>query len=84
MIEWEKNMPSDLKDYLYNNTDQFSLKGNYKDRIVRNKDVREYVSDNDHIVFLYSFLSNDKMIITNDELALENIIIRLEKTAFVR
>lgn len=84
MIEWEKNIPTDLKEYLYNNNNQFTLKGKYKDKIVKNKDVREYVSDNDHIIFLYSFLSNDKMIVTNDEVALENIIIRLEKNAFVR
>ena len=84
MIEWEKNIPEDIKDYLYSGTNQFTLKGTYKDKIVRNKDVREYISDNDHVIFLYSFLSNDKLIITNDELALENIIIRLEKNTFVR
>ena len=84
MIEWEKDIPNDLKDYLFDNSTQFTLKGTYKDKIVRNKDVREYISDNDHIIFLYSFLSNDKMIITNDEQALENIITRLEKNAFVR
>ena len=84
MIEWEKNIPTDLKEFLYNNNNQFTLKGVYKDKIIKNKDVREYVSDNDHVIFLYSFLSNDKMIITNNEIALENIIIRLEKNAFVR
>ncbi len=84
MIEWEKNIPEDLKDFLFDNTTQFTLKGSYKDKIVRNKDVREYISENDHIIFLYSFLSNDKLIITNDEQALENIILRLEKNAFVR
>lgn len=86
LIQWEKTMPEDLKTYIYSesNVEDFTIRGQYKDKIIKNKDVREYVSDNGHISFLYSFISNDKLVITNNEEALEEIIIRLEKDAFIR
>ena len=86
LIQWEKTMPQDLKEYLYSGSDieDFTIRGQYKDKIIKNKDVREYVADNGHISFLYSFISNDKLVITNSENALEEIIARLEKDAFIR
>ncbi len=85
IIQWEKTMPQDLKLYTTNQNDSnFTLKGQYKDKIIKNKDVREYVLENGHINYLYSFVSNDKLVITNSEEALDEIIIRLEKNAFVR
>lgn len=86
LIQWEKTMPQDLKEYLYSASDikDFTIRGQYKDKIIKNKDVREYVAENGHISFLYSFISNDKLVITNSENALEEIITRLEKDAFIR
>jgi hypothetical protein len=86
LIQWEKTMPDDLKQYLYSGSDveDFTIRGKYKDKIIKNKDVREYVADNGHISFLYSFISNDKLVITNSEDALEEIVTRLEKDAFIR
>jgi predicted nucleic acid-binding protein len=85
IIQWEKTMPQDLKLYTTNQNDSnFTLKGQYKDKIIKNKDVREYVLENGHINYLYSFVSNDKLVVTNSEEALDEIIIRLEKNAFVR
>lgn len=95
IIQWEKTMPNDLKQYLYSGSapisttsdiviPDFTTRGQYKDRIIKNRDVREYIAENGHIIFLYSFISNDKLVITNDEEALEEIIVRLEKNAFLR
>jgi hypothetical protein len=89
LIQWEKTMPDDLKEFLINTgADQDSgnvtLRGQFRDKIVKNKDVREYVAENGYIIFLYSFISNDKLVITNSEQALEEIITRLDKSAFVR
>ncbi len=86
LIQWEKTMPEDLKQYLYSdsNNQDFTIRGQYKDKIIKNKDVREYVADNGHISFLYSFISNDKLVITDSEEALEEIITKLEKDAFIR
>jgi hypothetical protein len=78
-------MPEDLKNFTLNpNNNEQTTKGQYKDRIIKNKDVREYVTENGHINYLYSFVSNDKLVITDSEEALDEIIIRLEKKAFVR
>jgi hypothetical protein len=86
LIQWEKTMPEDLKQYLYSdsNNQDFTIRGQYKDKIIKNKDVREYVTENGHISFLYSFISNDKLVITDSEYALEEIITKLEKDAFIR
>lgn len=85
IIQWEKTMPEDLKNYTLNpSNNEQTVKGQYKDRIIKNKDVREYVTENGHINYLYSFVSNDKLVITDSEEALDEIIIRLEKKAFVR
>lgn len=94
IIQLEKSLPEQLKPHLFKkdmisqiqatSSAEVSLKGQYKDRIIKNKDVREYVADNGHIVFLYSFISNDKLVITDSEEALLEIISRLEKNSFVR
>ena len=88
IIQWEKAMPEDLKTFIYSGTNgqdnNFTTSGKYKDRIIKNKDVREYVLENGHIGFLYSFISNDKLVMTNSEEALDEIIVRLEKNAYVR
>ncbi len=85
MIQWEKSMPQDLKMFTTNYSDSnFTLNGQYKDKIIKNKDVREYMLENGHINYLYSFVSNDKLVITNSEETLDEIITRLEKNAFVR
>jgi hypothetical protein len=85
MIQWENSMPQDLKIYTTDYNDaNFTLKGQYKDKIIKNKDVREYVLENGHINYLYSFVSNDKLVVTNNEETLNEVIMRLEKNAFVR
>lgn len=87
IIQWEKNMITDLKDYMFTKTSSvtdLTLRGKFVDKIIKNRDVREYVQENGHIIFLYSFISNDKLVITNNEEALAEIIARLEKASFIR
>jgi len=100
MIQWESTIIDDLKQYLLSpsivttgtttgtstssTTQEISLRGKFTDRIVKNKDVREFIDTNGNIVFLYSFISNDKLVFTNSESALEEVISRLEKNAYVR
>jgi hypothetical protein len=62
----------------------FTLRGRFQDHIVKNKDVRAFVTDNKDVLFLYSFIDNTKMVITSSEATLAEIITRLEKKAFVR
>lgn len=94
IIQWEKTLPEDLKQFLYSpivgqdgsstSTTSYTLRGKFEDRLILNKDVREYVTDNGHIMFLYSFIGNDKLVITNNEEALQEIITRLENNTPVR
>jgi hypothetical protein len=65
-------------------TSNFTLRGGFEDRIIKNKDVREYISSNGQTLFLYSFIDNNKLVMTNDEDALQEIISRLEKSTFIR
>ena len=60
------------------------IQGQFIDRIIKNKDVREFVNEENQILFLYSFINNDKLIIARDEATLSEIISRLEKQAFSR
>ncbi len=61
-----------------------AVSGRFEDKIVRNKDVRAFRTDDGKILFMYSFLDNTKLVITNNEATLSEILIRLEKQAFVR
>jgi len=59
------------------------LRGSFVDRIIRNKDVREFVTDSGPL-FLYSFIDNSKLVVTSKESTLNAIFDRLEQKAFVR
>ncbi len=96
MLQWENIMPDDLKQYFYHNTpaDITSssttptangvISGSFIDRIIKNKDVREFVTSNGQILFLYSFIDNNKLVITSSESTLTEILTRLEQKAFIR
>ena len=60
------------------------LRGSFIDRIVGNKDVREFVTSDGNVLFLYSFMNNTELAITGSEAALSAILNRLEQQAFVR
>ena len=62
----------------------FTLRGTFEDRIIKNKDVREFVTDDGRVLFLYSFVDNAHLVIAGSESALIEIVSRLEKQAFVR
>lgn len=62
----------------------FAIKGHFEDRIILNKDVREFIGSDGKIVFLYCFVDNSRIVLTQSESALREIITRLEKQTFVR
>jgi hypothetical protein len=65
-------------------TPYLTVKGHFVDRIIRNKDVREFRDENDNLIFLYSFVDNTKLVLTTEENTLSEIISRLEKAASIR
>ncbi|MES2314628.1 MAG: hypothetical protein V4524_01675 [Patescibacteria group bacterium] len=84
MLQWENVMADDLKQYFYKDASLYTVvHGSFTDRILRNKDVREFIT-NDTVLFLYSFIDNSKLIITGSESTLGAVLDRLEQKAFVR
>lgn len=61
-----------------------TLRGGFQDRIIKNHDVREFITDNGQVLFLYSFIDDSKLAISGSEAALSEMLSRLEKQAFIR
>jgi hypothetical protein len=66
-----------LKSYL-------TVQGKFEDRIVKNKDVRAFRTNTGTILFLYSFIDNTHLVVTDKESTLAEILSRLEKQSFIR
>ncbi len=60
------------------------LRGSFVDRIIDNKDAREFITSDGTVLFLYSFIDNTKLVITGSEATLSAILNRLEQQVFVR
>lgn len=58
--------------------------GRFENRIVRNKDVRTFVTASGRILFAYSFVDNTRLVLAGSETAIGAIVDRLEKQAYVR
>ncbi len=82
MLQWESTMTDDLKSYFPGNNT--IIHGSFTDRIVKNKDVREFVTSDGQTLFLYSFIDNSHLIITSSESALSDVLVHLEQKAFMR
>lgn len=98
MLKWETDMSDNLAyilDYKektrVNDTmsttsvsSYFSTQGNFFDRKVQNRDVREFISDRGELLFLYSFINKDTIAIATSETTLRVLIDHIEKQTFVR
>lgn len=98
MLTWEESMPDDLavllnfKDRARANENDgssplasyFTIRGKFIDKQIKNRDVREFVSNNNEILFLYSFIDKDTIVLTTTEKSLEAILERLNKQTYVR
>ncbi len=62
----------------------FALRGQFSDKLIRNKDIREFNSVDGKVVFLYSFIDNNRLLFTIDEALVTEIMQRLERQAYVR
>ncbi len=62
-----------------------TIRGHFKDRIIKNKDVRAFEDEAGQTLFLYSFVDNNtKLVLTNKESTLTEILTRLEKARAIR
>ncbi len=62
----------------------YTIRGQFEDRIIMNKDVRVFRTTDRNILFLYSFINNSTLVFTTKEKTLVEILNRLEKQAFIR
>ncbi|MCX6716080.1 MAG: hypothetical protein NT077_03640 [Candidatus Taylorbacteria bacterium] len=89
MLAWENAIPENLKNFITsNNVDEGTFtpapKGTFKDQIVKNKDVRAFVTENEQTLLVYSFIDNSTLVVAANNDVLGTIISRLENKAFVR
>ena len=61
-----------------------TIRGKFEDRIIKNKDVREFRTETGTVLFLYSFIDNNHLIVTPNEATLVEVLNRLEKQSFIR
>jgi hypothetical protein len=62
----------------------FNYRGAFKDKIVLNRDVREFTTSEGRILVLYTFINKNTIAITTSESALKAIIERIEKQTILR
>lgn len=98
MLSWEKSMPDDLSTlFNYKQRTQredlnastsissyFNIQGTFSDKVIRNRDVREFINTNGELLLLYSFINKETLIITTTESALIAGIDSIEKQTYVR
>ncbi len=98
MLKWESSIPDELAILLnYKNKARpesvvgtttlssfFTILGKFEDKVVSNRDVREFINENGELLVLYSFINKDTLVITTSEIALKNVIERIEKQTYIR
>lgn len=62
----------------------YNIKGVFRDRVKSNRDVREFISQKDELLMLYTFLDKDTLLITTSEEVIPALLERIEKQTYVR
>lgn len=98
MLKWEESMPEELANLLsYRQRARiddplsttsiatfFNIRGTFEDKIIRNRDVREFISQKGEMLFLYSFIDENTIVIATSESTIGVLLDRIEKQTFVR
>ncbi len=91
MLKWEPSMPEDLADLLSfrqqatsSITSLYNFKGTFKDKVIANRDIREFLDQSGNILFLYSFIDKNTLIITTSEDVIPELLDRIEKQTYMR
>ncbi len=83
MLNWEKNLIEDLRPIFVENNPAISQSElrtedfNFKDIVIKNKDTRAILNNSGEIIFIYSFINKNTIIITTSKTALQEIFDRL-------
>ncbi len=60
------------------------IRGGFQDRLVHNKDVRVFRTSTGETLFLYSFIDDQRLILTDSEATLAELLDRLDKKSSIR
>ncbi|MBU4536541.1 hypothetical protein KJ603_00690 [Patescibacteria group bacterium] len=83
MLVWENNIVEDLKPLFTENKPTISnedIRGGefkFKDIVIKNKDTRAILNDSGEIIFAYSFIDKNTIIITTSKISLQEVFDRL-------
>ena len=98
MLKWENTMPDEFAD-IFNYREKVAsmneeiptifyasrgIRGIYKDRVIMNRDIREFVSTNGELLLLYTFIDKNTILITTSEAVIPEILNRIEKQTYIR
>jgi hypothetical protein len=98
MLKWENSITDELATLLnykekiknQNSTGTstintyLSIRGKFHDKILLNRDVREFINEDGITLLVYSFVDNGTLVITTSEEVLKKIIQELEKQSQIR
>ncbi|MEK7463760.1 MAG: hypothetical protein AAB610_01405 [Patescibacteria group bacterium] len=98
MLKWEEFMPEDLADLLgYRQRTLigdplsttsiatfFNIRGTFEDKIIKNRDVREFISQEGEMLFLYSFIDENTVVVATSESTISALLDRIEKQTYIR
>lgn len=98
MLKWEPSMPEDLANLLgYNERARiddtlsttsiaafYNIRGVFEDKVLRNRDVREFISEKGEMLFLYSFIDENTVIFATSESTIGALLDRIEKQTYIR
>lgn len=90
MLSWEKELAIDMEGILYKkvepayNPGATVSAGQYIDRVIANRDARAYIDATGRVLFYYAFVTNQIIIIAQNEDALKEVIERTQQQNFKR
>jgi hypothetical protein len=92
MLAWEKDLAVDMDGIIYRKVQALpdgtgtlpSNSGQYVDRVIANRDARAYVDVTGRMLFYYAFVTNDLIIIAQNDAALSEVISRVQQQNFKR
>jgi len=99
MLKWESTMPEELADiFKYrekaNPIDPtasttstytlFNIQGKFTDKVIANRDVREFNASNGELLLIYTFIDKNTILISTSESTIYSVISSIEKQTYVR
>ena len=82
MLKWEKNIVYDLAGFLGIKNIE-SLKIDFYDKEIKNKDSRVVKDGDGNVVFLYAFINREYLVITTSEEAIKEVFRRFTVSKYL-